>query len=75
MDTKIYQPVKKVLQVHNRYVWSPGGEIAVLELEAELMTERGVEVDQFFVDNAKDDLKGIRSKLITAKHEIGRAHV
>lgn len=59
-------PVRKVLQVHNRYRWSPGGEISVLEAEAALMRARGVEVAQFFVDNSDDAVSGLKNKLKTA---------
>ncbi len=65
---KLIEPkIKKVLQVHNRYVWSPGGEIAVLEAEAELLKADGIEVDQYFYDNKDDDLKGIVNKIKAAK--------
>lgn len=59
--------IKKVLQVHNRYVWSPGGEIAVLEAEAELLKNHGLEVDQYFYDNKDDDLAGLKNKIKAAK--------
>lgn len=62
-------PIKKVLQVHNRYVWSPGGEISVLEAEAELLRENGIEVDQYFVDNDAE-IGGITNKLKTAKNIV-----
>lgn len=42
----------------------------MLELEAELMRERGVEVLQVFVENADDDLQGIKAKIDTARNCI-----
>lgn len=62
-------PIKKVLQVHNRYVWSPGGEIAVLEAEAEVLRQAGIEVDQYFVDNEKD-VPGLVAKVKLAKNVV-----
>lgn len=62
-------PIKRVLQVHNRYVWSPGGEISVLESEAKLLREQGVEVEQFFVDNP-DEISGFSNKLKAAKNIV-----
>ncbi|ARU41564.1 hypothetical protein CCB80_10610 [Armatimonadetes bacterium Uphvl-Ar1] len=62
-------PIKKVLQVHNRYVWSPGGEIAVLEAEAEILRKAGIEVDQYFVDNEKD-VPGLTAKVKLAKNVV-----
>ncbi|MBS1711362.1 MAG: glycosyltransferase family 4 protein [Armatimonadetes bacterium] len=62
-------PIKRVLQVHNRYVWSPGGEISVLESEAELLRAHGVEVEQFFVDNP-DEISGLGNKLKAAKNIV-----
>ncbi len=62
-------PIKKVLQVHNRYVWSPGGEIAVLEAEAEILRQAGIEVDQYFVDNEKD-VPGVVAKVRLAKNVV-----
>ncbi|MFM9873936.1 MAG: glycosyltransferase family 4 protein [Fimbriimonadaceae bacterium] len=61
--------IKKVLQVHNRYVWSPGGEIGVLEAEAELLRNHGVEVEQYFVDN-ESEISGLANKIKTAKNIV-----
>jgi glycosyltransferase involved in cell wall biosynthesis len=62
-------PIKKVLQVHNRYVWSPGGEISVLESEAELLRSKGIEVDQYFVDNDAE-ISGLGNKIKAAKNIV-----
>jgi glycosyltransferase involved in cell wall biosynthesis len=43
----------KILQVHNRYVNSPGGEDVILENERKLLVERGHQVEQFFVSNTE----------------------
>jgi glycosyltransferase involved in cell wall biosynthesis len=63
------KPIQRVLQVHNRYVWSPGGEISVLESEAELLRNQGIHVDQFFVDNP-EEISGLGNKIKAAKNVI-----
>ncbi|MDI9639931.1 glycosyltransferase family 4 protein [Kamptonema cortianum] len=61
----------KILQVHNRYVWSPGGEISVLEAEADLLREYGHDVHQFFVDNKDEDSEvGLAGKLRLGKNVV-----
>ncbi len=58
---------KRILQVHCRYVWSPGGEIYVLEQEAELLRSKGHEVSQFFVDNPAEEVSGFAEKAKMAR--------
>ncbi len=64
---------RRILQVHNRYIWSPGGEISVLEAEAELLRANGHEVAQFFVDNSDDAVKGLANKVKTARNVVWSA--
>jgi len=63
----------RILQVHNRYIWSPGGEIAVLDAEAQNLRDHGHVVEQFFVDNAPDDNVGLVNKVKTARKIIWSA--
>jgi glycosyltransferase involved in cell wall biosynthesis len=47
----------KVVQLHNRYL-NLGGEDTVLELECELLRQRGHSVEQFLISNETLDIRG-----------------